>query len=191
MKPLIRFSLSLVVAAVACAADVVGDEPFHVMLPDEIMGDSSLLLGLGAVVEATGVSAVALKQVPLADTSRYGIVDVVGPARPVAGVEVVPFGAVVEKPASNPPSDLAVIGRYSFTPDVYPDLAALAPASMGEIQLSDALTVQAQRRPLNGVLSTITRHDIGHPLGWLQAVVEAGLAHPDLGDEFGAWLRAR
>lgn len=177
--------------AVACAEPVVGDEPFYVMLPDELMGDSSLLASLGSVVEATGVAAVALKRMEAHELFRYGVVDPVGDTRRVAGSDVVPFAAVTEKPTSDAPSDLVIIGRYALLPDVFSDLAALAPAATGEIQLSDALSVQAARRPLNGVLSAVSRRDIGNPVGWLQAVVEAGLDHPEYGPAFRAWLADR
>lgn len=177
--------------AVACAEPVVGDEPFYVMLPDELMGDSSLLASLGSVVEATGVAAVALKRMEAHELFRYGVVDPVGDTRRVAASDVVPFAAVTEKPTSDAPSDLVIIGRYALLPDVFSDLAALAPAATGEIQLSDALSVQAARRPLNGVLSAVSRRDIGNPVGWLQAVVEAGLDHPEYGPAFRAWLADR
>ena len=97
---------------------------------------------------------------------------------------------MVEKPSvSEAPSDLAIIGRYALTPDVFDEIAALRPAASGEIQLTDALAAQGRRSPLVGVISRVGRRDVGNPLGWLQAVVEAGWQHPDLGDEFRVWLR--
>jgi UTP--glucose-1-phosphate uridylyltransferase len=97
----------------------------------------------------------------------------------------------VEKPSGDAPSDLVIIGRYALLPDVFDDLANLAPSASGEIQLSDALSVQASRHPLNGVMSNVSRRDIGNPVGWLQAVVEAGLEHAEYGPAFTAWLAQR
>jgi len=174
--------------AVGCARDVVGDQPFFVMLPDELMADSSLLADLATEVVESGVGAVALKRVSSADVVRYGIVDPVGDSG--GDVDRIRFVEVVEKPSvSEAPSDLAIIGRYALTPDVFDEIAALRPAASGEIQLTDALAAQGRRSPLVGVISRVGRRDVGNPLGWLQAVVEAGWQHPDLGDEFRVWLR--
>lgn len=174
--------------AVGCARDVVGDQPFFVLLPDELMADSSLLADLATEVVESGVGAVALKRVSSADVVRYGIVDPVGDSG--GDVDRIRFVEVVEKPSvSEAPSDLAIIGRYALTPDVFDEIAALRPAASGEIQLTDALAAQGRRSPLVGVISRVGRRDVGNPLGWLQAVVEAGWQHPDLGDEFRVWLR--
>lgn len=175
--------------AVACAREAVGEQPFFVMLPDELMADSSLLVGLARVVEDTKVGAVALKRMPRAELSRYGIVSPVGEERVVSGLDAFPFVDVVEKPAvEEAPSDLAIIGRYALTPDIFDDLDALTPGSTGELQLTDALAAQATREPLWGVVSAVGRRDIGSPLGWLQAVVEAAADHADYGAEFREWL---
>ena len=178
--------------AVACARTAVGDQPFFVMLPDELMADSSLLLGLSRVVADTNVGAVALKRMPRAELSRYGIVSPVGDERAMCGLVALPFVEVVEKPAiDDAPSDLAIIGRYALTPDIFDDLDALRPGSTGELQLTDALAAQARRSPLWGVISDVGRRDIGNPLGWLQAVVEAAIDHPDFGRDFRDWLDER
>ena len=106
----------------------------------------------------------------------------------------IPFGHVVEKPSvAEAPSDLAIIGRYALTPDIFDDLAKIAEshtvAGSGEIQLTDALTQQADRAPLHGVVSHIGRRDVGNPLGWIEAVIEAGLNHHDIGPHLRTWLR--
>ena len=175
--------------AVACAREVVGDRPFYVMLPDELMENSSLLTRLGKLVAETGVGAVALKRVSAEETSRYGIVTPVGESAVRDGWETAPIARVVEKPRQNPPSDLAIIGRYALTPDVFDDLLNIGVGSSGEIQLTDALSRQADREPLHGVVSSIGRRDVGNPLGWIEAVIETGLAHPELGSHLRAWLR--
>lgn len=178
--------------AVARAREAVGEQPFFVMLPDELMSDSSLLAGLARVVADTNIGAVALKRMPRAELSRYGIVSPVGDERTVGGLAALPFVGVVEKPSvDDAPSDLAIIGRYALTPDIFDDLDALTPGSTGELQLTDALAAQATREPLWGVISDVGRIDIGNPLGWLQAVVDAAVDHPEHGAAFRRWLSAR
>ncbi|MDA2965909.1 MAG: UTP--glucose-1-phosphate uridylyltransferase [Actinomycetota bacterium] len=176
--------------AVACARDFVGSEPFFVMLPDELMQDSRLLIDLATLTQKTGIGAVALKHMPKDELSRYGIVTPGGELQTSAGVEFLPIADVVEKPRNDEaPSDLAIIGRYALTPDIFDILEALAPGGTGEIQLTDALTIQAEQAPLHGVISTIGRCDVGNPLGWIEAVIEAGLDHPEFGQGLREWLR--
>ncbi|MEX2625368.1 MAG: UTP--glucose-1-phosphate uridylyltransferase [Ilumatobacteraceae bacterium] len=165
--------------AVGCAREAVGDEPFAVLLPDEIMGDSSLLTQMNEVCLDTGGSVVGLKQVPRAEVSAYGVID---PGGPVDDAGVVPVQGLVEKPpVDDAPSDLIIIGRYVLTPDVFDEIAALTPGAGGELQLTDALLAQALRAPFHGVLSRIDRHDTGTPLGFLTAAIEIGLRDPELG----------
>ena len=178
--------------AIGCARAAVGEQPFFVMLPDELMSDSSLLAGLARVVADTNIGAVALKRMPRAELSRYGIVSPVGDERTVGGLAALPFVGVVEKPSvDDAPSDLAIIGRYALTPDIFDYLDVLTPGSTGELQLTDALAAQATREPLWGVISDVGRIDIGNPLGWLQAVVDAAVDHPEHGVAFRRWLSAR
>lgn len=175
--------------AIGCAAPVVGDEPFFVLLPDELMADSSLLVDLGRVLSASGRPAIALKRVDRDEVSRYGVIDPAGEEQSVGEVAAFPFHDVIEKPSvSEAPSDLVIIGRYAFAPDVFGRIERLHPGSTGEIQLTDALVDRDAGLPSFGVVSPIGRRDIGHPLGWYQAVVEAGLHHPELGHEFRRWL---
>jgi UTP--glucose-1-phosphate uridylyltransferase len=176
--------------AVACARDFVGSEPFFVMLPDELMQDSRLLIDLATLTQKTGVGAVAVKQMPKDELFRYGIVTPMGELQTSEGVEFLPIADVIEKPRNDEaPSDLAIIGRYALTPDIFDILDTLAPGGTGEIQLTDALTIQAEQAPLHGVMSTIGRRDIGNPLGWIEAVIEAGLDHPEFGQGLREWLR--
>jgi UTP--glucose-1-phosphate uridylyltransferase len=176
--------------AVACARDIVGSEPFFVMLPDELMQDSSLLTDLATLTQSTGVGAVALKRMPREELFRYGIVTPVGPVTHIDGVESLPIAKVIEKPrVDDAPSDLAIIGRYALTPDIFDVLDGLAPGGAGEIQLTDALSIQSERAPLHGVISHVGRRDIGNPLGWIEAVIEAGLEHAEFGESLRTWLR--
>jgi len=175
--------------AVACAAPLVGDEPFAVMLPDELMGDSSLLDQMARLCESTAGSVVGLKRVPAEQVSSYGVID---PSSEMDQAGVVSIRTMVEKPvAADAPSDLIIIGRYVLTPDVFAELEHVQPGSGGEIQLTDALRAQAAKGPFHGVLSTIARHDTGTPLGWLSAVVDIALDDPALGADFRAFLRER
>jgi UTP--glucose-1-phosphate uridylyltransferase len=174
--------------AVGCARDAVGDEPFAVLLPDELMASPSLLDSMARLLETTGGGVVALKQVPREDVSRYGVVTPSGPL--VDGV--VPISDVVEKPAvEDAPSEYIIIGRYVLTPDVFGHIANLKPGAIGELQLTDALRVQAAAGPFHGVLSDVGRHDTGTPLGWLTAVVDLALDDPTVGPDFRAYLSAR
>jgi UTP--glucose-1-phosphate uridylyltransferase len=175
--------------AVGCAAEVVGDEPFAVMLPDELMGDSSLLDQMARLCESSGGSVVGLKRVPRDQVSSYGVIE---PSSELDDSGVISIRTMVEKPrVEDAPSDLIIIGRYVLTPDVFAKIEQLEPGSGGEIQLTDALKVQAANGPFHGVLSRITRYDTGTPLGWLSAVVDIAINDPAIGDDFVAYLRER
>ena len=175
--------------AVGCAREAVGDEPFAVLLPDEIMGDCSLLAQMCDVSAATGGSVVGLKHVPMAEVSAYGVIDPIGE---LDADGVVRIRTMVEKPAvADAPSDLIIIGRYVLTPDVFDKIDRVQPGAGGEIQLTDALRMQAAEGPFSGVLRDIRRYDTGNPLGWLTAVVELALDDERIGTQFRAWLRDR
>jgi len=173
--------------AVGCAREAVGDEPFAVLLPDELMGDSSLLAQMIGVCDTSGGSVVGLKQVSASEVSSYGVIE---PAGALDAHGVVRVASMVEKPAvSDAPSDLIIIGRYVLTPDVFDRIAEVQPGSGGEIQLTDALRMQAHGGPFHGVLSSIRRYDTGTPFGWLTAVGARALDDPDIGQRFREWLR--
>lgn len=175
--------------AVNCARQLVGDVPFAVMLPDELMGDSAMLTQLIDVCDTTGGSVVGLMQVAPHEVSAYGVVH---PAGDVDADGVVRIHTMVEKPpAAEAPSNLIIIGRYVLTPDVFDRLDHVQPGAGGEIQLTDALRMQAADGPFHGVLREIQRHDTGNPLGWLTAVVDIALDDPRFGDAFREWLRRR
>jgi UTP--glucose-1-phosphate uridylyltransferase len=125
------------------------------------------------------------------DLSRYGIVTERGERSRRQGGMWLPISDIVEKPASDKaPSDLAIIGRYALTPDIFDVLDVLAPSSSGEIQLTDALNELAASDPLFGLVSEIGRWDVGNPRGWVEAVIAVGMNHPDFGTELQDWLRA-
>lgn len=174
--------------AVGCARQVIGAEDVAVLLPDEIMGDASQLRQMIEVCERTGGGVVALRQVPRDTVHRYGVVVPDGDIDADGVVRVVDM---VEKPAvEDAPSELIIIGRYVLTADIFDRIAATAPGSGGEIQLTDALRAQAGSGPFHGLLSDVSRHDTGNPLGWFKAVVWAMASDPELGDEVRAYLAA-
>jgi UTP--glucose-1-phosphate uridylyltransferase len=172
--------------AVGCARDAVGDEPFAVLLPDELMGSSSLLDQMARLCESTNGSVVGLKAVPHDQVSSYGVIDPVGQLDEHG---VIAVRSLVEKPKpADAPSDLIIIGRYVLTPDVFDEIDRVQPGAGGEIQLTDALKAQAARSPFHGVVSDVQRYDTGNPFGWLTAVVEIGLADPQIGPQLRTWL---
>jgi len=175
--------------AVGCAREAVGDEPFAVLLPDEIMGDSSLLAQMCDLNSTTGGSVVGLKRVSMAEVSAYGVVDA---SNALGDDGVIGIRTMVEKPAmADAPSDLIIIGRYVLTHDIFDKIKAVQPGAGGEIQLTDALRMQAAAGPFHGVLRDIRRYDTGTPLGWLTAVVEIALDDEQIGADFRTWLHAR
>ena len=175
--------------AVGCARQAVGGESFAVLLPDELMGDASLLIALSRVHESTGESVIGLKRVGRDEVSEYGCVGIENDPDRDGLVEIV---SVVEKPKpADAPSDLVIIGRYVFGPQVFDDIETLQPADNGEIQLTDALLLAAQSGSLRGIVSDIERHDTGSPRGWLEAVIEITLQRPDVGPSLEKWLRSR
>ncbi|MBN2720747.1 MAG: UTP--glucose-1-phosphate uridylyltransferase GalU [Proteobacteria bacterium] len=174
--------------AVLCARDLVGAEPFAVILPDEIM-DSEIpcLMQLDALFSRTGQSVIGLQEVPRSETGKYGIIDgdpEQGGAYRVRGV--------VEKPdPAKAPTRMAVIGRYLLAPEIFPILENLPPGAGGEIQLADALDILARRGELAGQVFQGTRHDAGDKLGFLMATVHYGLKDRRLGPPFLRFLREK
>jgi UTP--glucose-1-phosphate uridylyltransferase len=172
--------------AVGCGREAVGAEPFAVMLPDELMGDSTLLAQMIDVCASTNGSVVGVKEVPHEQVSSYGVL---APAGPMSDSGVIAVADLVEKPAiEDAPSDYILIGRYVLTPDVFDEIENLTPGSGGELQLTDALRAQAARSPFHGVLSRATRHDTGNPAGFLGAAIDFGLRDPELAPEIRAHL---
>lgn len=175
--------------AVGCARRVVGNESFAVLLPDELMGDSSLLTALWRVHDSTGDSMIGLKRVDHSEVSAYGCVRTTGEPDRTGLVSVTD---VVEKPLTvDAPSDIIIIGRYVLAAGVFDDIESLQPADNGEIQLTDALRMAALAGSLRGIVSDIERHDTGTPRGWLEAVIEIALRRSDVGPSFEQWLRSR
>ena len=172
--------------AVGCARAAVGSESFAVMLPDELMGDSSLLAQMNGVCASTGGSVVGVKQVRPDQVSSYGVLK---PLAPIDADGVIRVADLVEKPSiEDAPSDYILIGRYVLTPDVFDKIEALVPGSGGELQLTDALRAQAATGSFSAVLSRTARYDTGNPVGFLEAAIAFALRHPDMAAEVRAML---
>jgi UTP--glucose-1-phosphate uridylyltransferase len=166
--------------AVGCGREAVGDAPFAVLLPDELMGDASLLSQMCDVCVGTGGSVVGVKQVPREQVSSYGVL---APSGPIDDQGVIPVADLVEKPpVAEAPSEYIIVGRYVLTPDVFDEIANLRPGSGGELQLTDALRAQAARSPFSGVLSATARFDTGNPVGFLEAAIAYALKNPAMAD---------
>lgn len=179
--------------AVNCARRHVGEEPFAVLLGDDIIGDGEALLErMIDVQQRLGGSVIALMEVPEEAVSAYGVAAV--EAVPGEGDDVVRVTDLVEKPArEDAPSTLAIIGRYVLAPQVFDVLDETPPGRGGEIQLTDALqrlaTEEGEGRGVHAVVFDGRRYDTGDKLGYLQAVIEFGTRHEDLGADLRAWLR--
>ena len=165
----------------------VGDEPFAVLLPDDLMAEGSdSLARMIAAAEQRDASVVALMRFPPDEIGKYGVVATDGD---IGADDVVRVTTTIEKPArGTEPSDLAIIGRYVLTPDVFERIARLRPGAIGEIQLTDALCQMAEEGPFYGLVLKGGRYDIGNKLDWLRATVEVALRHPEVGPGFRAIL---
>ena len=174
--------------AILCARSFVGDEPFGVFLGDDIIGQTTVpcMRQLLDVFERHGGPVLAIERVPRDRIQQYGVI-----AGRNIGDNVWEIDDLVEKPRpQDAPSDLAIIGRYVLTPDIFPILADTAADARGEIQLTDALRTLRRRRPMYAVAFEGKRYDTGDKLGFLKATVEFALARPDLGAAFRAYLRS-
>lgn len=172
--------------AVLTVKVVVGDEPFAVMLPDDIIAsDVPVLKQMLAVYEKYNASVIAVEKVSTEDTKMYGIIE---PKQVEDGVyEIL---NLVEKPEpSKAPSRLGIVGRYILTPRVLEILKKTEPGKNGEIQLTDALAVLLKQEKIYALEFKGTRYDAGTPLGWLKANVDLALKSKDLGTEFRKYLK--
>jgi UTP--glucose-1-phosphate uridylyltransferase len=175
--------------AVLVAKDLVGDEPFAVLLGDDII-DSRVpcMKQMMDVFERFGEPVIAVYQVPREEISAYGVIDGVPDAK---DGRVYRIRDLVEKPrAEEAPSDLAIIGRYILTPDIFEALERTPRDRGGEIQLTNGIRALKDRRPLYGYRFEGVRHDAGNKLGFLKATVEFALKREDLGGEFRRYLKS-
>jgi UTP--glucose-1-phosphate uridylyltransferase len=171
--------------AVLCAKPVIGDEPFAVILADDLLdGEPAVMKQMVDAYDYYRCSVLGVQDVPRADTKSYGIVD----AKPV-GERLERVAAIVEKPKpEEAPSTLAVVGRYILTPRIFHHLETITPGSGGEIQLTDGIAALLTEEQVLAYRYDGIRYDCGSKLGYLQATVAFGRRHPEVGTAFSAYL---
>ena len=176
--------------AVLTARDFIGDEPFVVMLGDDLNNinnnGNALTQELIDSYHQTGASTLAVMRVPHEDTAKYGVIN------PSAEVEKGLYNVTsfVEKPdPKDAPSDLAIIGRYVFTPEIFDVLAKTKPGKGGEIQLTDAINTLNKTQRVFAHEYKGDRYDVGNKFGWIQTNVEYGLQHPQTKDELRDYIK--
>lgn len=177
--------------AVLRARDLVGEEPFAVVLSDDVIeAETPCLKQLLEVYDAYGASVLALMEVPKEQIPAYGIVEAVPVRHNGSEDRLFRIRDLVEKPAvKDAPSNLAVIGRYVLTPEIFPCIEATEPGKGGEFQLTDGIRHLAARQPVYGYRFEGKRYDAGDKLGFLMATVEFALRRPDLGGRFREYLK--
>jgi len=177
--------------AVLRAKELVGQEPFAVILSDDVIdGDVPCLRQLLDVYEFYGASVVALMEVPKEMISAYGVVDAEPVAHNGTRDRLYRIRNLVEKPkVEDAPSNLAIIGRYVLTPEIFTSIEATPPGRGGEIQLTDGLKHLLRNRPIYGFRFEGSRYDAGDKQGFLQATVEFALKRHDLGEQFRQYLK--
>jgi len=174
--------------AVLMAKELVGHEPFAVILSDDVVQSERSCIGqLIEAYQHTGGSALAVMEVPREETDRYGIVDI-DPDWHDADVRLNRIRGMVEKPQSDPPSNKAIIGRYVLTPKIFEKLEQTQAGAGGEIQLTDAIEALMEEQEVFSYAFEGTRHDAGTTMGWLKASVQLALARDDFGGEFRDYL---
>ncbi|NLO80744.1 MAG: UTP--glucose-1-phosphate uridylyltransferase GalU [Xanthomonadaceae bacterium] len=173
--------------AVLCAEAVIGDEPFAVILADDLISNddgANCLQQMVAQYDAHGGSVVGVQRVPYEHTDRYGIVSVEDMQQRLGRLK-----GIVEKPAPDKaPSNLGVVGRYILSPAIFRILKNVKPGAGGEIQLTDAIAELLAVEPVFAYEFEGQRYDCGDKLGYLQATVEFALKHPELGEAFAEYL---
>ena len=174
--------------AVLCAQAVIGDDPFAVLLADDLIdANPPAMARMAQVFEREGASLLGVEEVPRDQTQSYGIVTIDRMNGDLARIH-----SIVEKPRpAEAPSNLAVVGRYVLTPRIFDLLAALTPGAGGEIQLTDAISELLVHERVLAVRLPGKRFDCGSKLGYLEATVAYGLRHPEIGEDFARYLKSR
>ncbi len=176
--------------AVLMAKDLIGHEPFAVLLPDDVVvADRPAIGQLIHAYQQTNGSVLAVAEVPPDEVSRYGIVGTTTP-KDASDPRLHQVTKLVEKPATgSAPSNLAIIGRYVLTPKIFDKLEQTQRGSGGEIQLTDAIEALMAEQSVFAYEFEGVRYDAGTTMGWLKATIDLALARPDLGTELRAHLR--
>jgi len=173
--------------AVLCAKQLVMNEPFAVILADDLIdgGKQSCLQQMIDVFAEVQSSLIAVQKINSSETKKYGVVDVMGDTNPVAVIK-----AIIEKPEpASAPSNLGVVGRYILTPRIFDLLERTSQGMGGEIQLTDAIAKLLEEEPVRALQFKGKRYDCGHKLGYLEAIVAYALKHPELADDFKLCLQ--
>jgi UTP--glucose-1-phosphate uridylyltransferase len=173
--------------AVLCAEPVVGDEPFAVILADDLIrgeGGQGAMSQMVEIYEKYQCSVILVEEVPEGETQKYGIVEITEDDGESALIT-----SIVEKPKpEEAPSNLGVVGRYILTPRIFEMIKQTAAGTGGEIQLTDAIAELLKYEKVRAYRVKGKRYDCGSKLGYLMATVEYGLDHPELGKDFNAYL---
>lgn len=179
--------------AILCAKPLVGNEPFAVVLPDVIIDEASSnlrqdnLADMLVRFDETGANQIMVEEVPIELAHQFGVVDLEG-AEPEAG-ETAKIARMVEKPPKGQePSNLAIVGRYVLSANIWDKLLSTQPGAGGEIQLTDAIASLMERELVEAYAMKGKSHDCGSKLGYMKANVEYALRHPELAEEFKAFL---
>ena len=177
--------------AVLCAKSVVGDEPFAVILPDDLINGygSGVVLQMVQAFNASGSSQLGVEEVPREDTDKYGIVNIKARDEKSDEGNASQVDRIVEKPRpEQASSNLAVVGRYILTPRIFDLLETTERGAGGEIQLTDAISALLEHETVFAHRFTGKRYDCGSKLGYLKATVDFGLKHSELGDDFRHYI---
>jgi UTP--glucose-1-phosphate uridylyltransferase len=173
--------------AVLCAKELVGNEPFAVLLADDLIdgGKKSCLQQMIDAFRMNQSSIIAVQKIPPTDTGKYGVIDLLPDNNKLAEIQ-----GIVEKPApADAPSDLAVVGRYILTPRIFALLEQTGKGSGGEIQLTDAIAKLLLEQPVYSLQFQGKRYDCGSKMGYLEATIAFALKHPELAHNFKQFLR--
>ncbi len=173
--------------AVLCARPAVGDEPFAVLLADDLLdGQPPVMKQMTDIYDTHGSSVIGVQQVAREDTKSYGIVDSKSMSESLEQIL-----RIIEKPRpEDAPSTLAVVGRYVLTPRIFHHLSKIGKGSGGEIQLTDGIAALLAEEQVLAYRYQGTRYDCGSKLGYLEATVAFGLRHPEVGKDFAAMLKS-
>jgi UTP--glucose-1-phosphate uridylyltransferase len=173
--------------AILCAKQVVGDEPFAVLLADDLIQSDEQTSCLGQMVEQfqqVQSSIVAVEKIELKECPKYGMIGFEEPFQKIGKIS-----KIVEKPPMElAPSNLGVVGRYILTPRLFAELEQVKPGANGEIQLTDAIAALLKKETIYALEFSGKRYDCGSKLGYLQAIVTYGLKHPEVSAEFQKYL---
>ncbi len=166
--------------AIWCAREFIGDEPFAILLPDDVvLGDKPCLSQMIEAYNATGGNLVAVVDVPKEDTRKYGILDIASDDGKLVDIK-----GLVEKPEpQDAPSTLSVIGRYILQPEIFEKLESHEKGAGGEIQITDAMAKLIGAQPFHGLRFEGTRYDCGHHLGFIEANIAFGMQNSNIGPQ--------